>query len=289
MKSRMIKNIGVPDKNDMDTGNGAAQIYEQRLCAIVDILGFSKLVKRSERSNALQQKIRKLLRRVIDAKPERESCWVDIKEALLQEQGHPNPRSAAEQQDADYAAAERGTNFSDNIVLSATIDAHAIRTLVTSLIFLSRDAAELGSYVRGGICQGLLCHEEDLCFGPALVAAHDLEQKVAFYPRIVVTPEAYEAIAKVDTDDIDPLASYVKTDFDGVRFLHFLNPQFMKQSKSTALEGTMWEIYRQLRNWLSLVRPGDLLWPKYEWLARYFNSVLEESHVSGMESFSKES
>ncbi|MHB9096209.1 MAG: hypothetical protein ACYC5X_00100 [Syntrophales bacterium] len=289
MKSRMIENIGVPDKNDADTGNGAAQIYEQRLCAFVDILGFSDLVERSKRSNALQQKIRELLRRVIDAKPLRDSWWIDIIEARLREHGIPNPRSAAEQQVAGYAAAERGTNFSDNIVLSVTLDAHAISTLITSLIFLSRDAAELGIYVRGGICQDLLCHEENLCFGPALIAAYKLEQKVAFYPRILVTPEAYEAIAKVDMDDVDPLASYVKTDFDGERFLHFLNPQFMKQSKSTALEGQTGEIYRQLSNWLSLVHPGDLLWPKYEWLALYFNSVLEESHVSGMESFSIES
>ncbi len=123
----------------------------------------------------------------------------------------------------------------------------------------------------------------------ALIAAYKLEQTGwPFYPRILVTPEAYEAIAKVDMDDVNPLASYVKTDFDGERFLHFLNPQFMKQSKSTALEGQMWEIYRQLSQQLKSVRSGDPLRPKYIWLARYFNSVLEESPVSGMELFSIE-
>ncbi len=206
------KSIVVPDKQDKqdkqdsDASHGVAQIYEQRLCAFVDILGFSKLVEESIPSTTRQQRIRDLLRRVIDAKPVRDSWWVDIIEARLRVLGIPNPRSAAEQKVVGYAAAERGTNFSDNIVLSATLDAHAISTLITSLIFLLRDAAALGSYVRGGICRGLLCHEVDLCFGPALIAAHDLEQKVAFYPRIVVTPEAYEAIAKIDMDVVGPLA-----------------------------------------------------------------------------------
>ncbi len=279
MKSGMVKGTVASDKNDSDSGNEAAQIYEQRLCAFVDILGFSKLVERSKPSNALQQQIRQLLQNMIDAKPEwgQGSWWVDYKETLLREQGFPNPRSEAEHQVAGYAAAERGTNFSDSIVLSVTLSAHAISTLITSLIFLSRGAAALGSYVRGGICQGLLCHEEDLCFGPALIAAHDLEQRVAIYPRIVVTPNAYETIARIDTDVAGPLASYVKTDFDGERFLHFLSPQFMKQSKSTALEEEMSEIRRQLSHWLSKIRPGDPLHPKYVWLARYYNSILEES------------
>ncbi len=63
----------------------------------------------------------------------------------------------------------------------------------------------------------------------------------------------------------------------------------MKQSKSTALAEQMSEIRRQLSHWLSVVRPGDPLRPKYVWLARYFNSVLEEAPAPGMELFSIES
>lgn len=265
-------------------------MYEQRLCAFVDILGFRKLVERSINRPHLQQQIRQLLRHVVDAKPiwEQDSP-VDLIEAQLREQGITNPRSAAEQRVAGYAVAERGTSFSDSIVLSVTLNARAISSLVTSLLFLSRGAAELGSYVRGGVCQDLLCHEEDLCFGPALIAAYDLDQKVALYPRIVVTPDAYEAIATVDMDVVGPLASYVRTDFDGERFLHFLSPQFTNIVGSFLHETQMQEMHHELRRQLSLARPGDQQRPKLIWLARYFNSVLKEAPDSDMESFSIES
>jgi hypothetical protein len=265
-------------------------MYEQRLCAFVDILGFRELVERSLDRPHLQQQIRQLLREVIDAKPtwERDSS-VDLIEARHIEQGAADPRFEAEQTVARYAVAERGTNFSDSLVLSVTLDARAVRSLVTSLLFLSRRVAELGCYVRGGVCQGLLCHEEDLCFGPALIAAYNLEQKVAFYPRIVVTPDAHETIAAVDTDVVDPLASYVRTDFDGERFLHFLSPQVIDLVGSFLHETQMQEIHHELRRQLLQVRPGDPHRPKLIWLARYFNSVLKEVPISGMESLSIDS
>lgn len=264
-------------------------MYEQRLCAFVDILGFRKLVELSIKQPHIQQHIRNLLRQVIDAKPiwERDSP-VDLIEAKLREQGIPNPRSAAEQRVAGYAVAERGTSFSDSLVLSVTLNVRAISRLVTSLLFLLRSAAELGSYVRGGVCQGLLCHEEDLCFGPALIDAYDLEQKVAFYPRIVVTPDAYKTIAAVEGDVVGPLASYVRTDFDGERFLHFLSPQAMDLFGSFR-EEQMREIHRELRRQLLCVRPGNPERPKLIWLARYFNSVMNDEPISGIKSLSIES
>jgi hypothetical protein len=263
-------------------------MYEQRLCAFVDVLGFRELIERSLKQPHLQQQVRHLLREVTDAKPiwERDSP-VDIIEARLRKQGIPNPRSEAEQKVARYADAERGTSFSDSLVLSATLNDHAISSLVTSLLFLSRGAAELGHYVRGGVCKGLLCHEEDLCFGPALIAAYDLEQKIAFYPRIVVSPDAHDAIATVGMDVVGPLSSYIRTDFDGERFLHFLSPQAMELVGSFRDE-QMREIHRELSRQLSCVRPGNHSRPKLIWLARYFNSVLEEAPISGMESLSIE-
>lgn len=44
-------------------------IYEQRLCAFVDILGFGDLVRRSLDRPTLQRKIRQILREVILARP----------------------------------------------------------------------------------------------------------------------------------------------------------------------------------------------------------------------------
>jgi hypothetical protein len=261
-------------------------MYEQRLCAFVDILGFRDLVQRSLDRPALQQQIRQLLREVVLAQPvwERDSP-VDVIEARLRQQGVADPRRKAEQAVKEYAACERGTSFSDSLVLSVTLNARSISSFVASLLFLSRGLAELGRYARGGVCLGLLCHEEDLCFGPALIAAYDVEREVAFYPRIVVTPEAHAAIAAVELPSVGRLAQYMKRDFDGERFLHFLSPEALDLSGPFRAE-QMGEIRRELARQLSSLQAGHLARPKLAWLARYFNSVLEEAPVAGINSLS---
>jgi hypothetical protein len=260
-------------------------MYEQRLCAFVDILGFSDLIERSLKQSPLQQKIRQLLREVIDAKPIwKQDSSIDLIEARLIAQGVPNPRSEAEQTAACYAVAERGTSFSDSLVLSVTLDPHAIRGLVTSLILLSRSLAELGGYVRGGVSNGLLCHEENMCFGPAHIAAYKMEKCVACYPRIVVAPNAHEAITAVDTDIADPLSSYFRTDSDGKIYLNFLTPQVFGQFNSFLHEEQMWSISKELSRQLLRVQPTNPARPKLIWLARYFNSVLREAPISCMKS-----
>ena len=201
-----------------------AAMYEQRLCAFVDILGFRDLVQRSLERTELQEQIRELLREVVLARPvwERDPPLTEI-EARVRQRGAADPRGEAEQIVKGYAACERGTTFSDSLVLSAALNPRGITGLVTSLLFLSRGLAELGYYARGGVCLGALCHEADLCFGPAFIAAYDLEKSAAFYPRIVFSPEAYAAIAEVAAPSVGPLAPYVRRDVDGEQFLHFLN------------------------------------------------------------------
>ena len=141
-------------------------IYEQRLCAFIDILGFCDLVKGGLERSALQGKIRQVLREVILARPvwERDSP-VDVIEARLRQEDVPDPQAEAERMVNEYAAAERGSSFSDCLVLSATLSEHAINGLVTSLLSLSGDLAERGVYARGGVSLGQLCHDRICVLG----------------------------------------------------------------------------------------------------------------------------
>lgn len=257
-------------------------IYEQRLCAFVDILGFRDLVQRSRDRPVLQGQIRQLLREVVLARPvwERDSP-VDVIEARLRRQGVGDPKREAELMVKDYAAAERGSSFSDSLVLSATLNDRAITGLITSLLFLSRGLAELGKYARGAVCLGLLCHEQDLCFGPAFIAAYELEENVAFYPRIVFTPEAHEVVAKVQLPSVGPLAPYLREDIDGERFLDFLS-QAALDLAGPFRANQMEEIRRELGRQLSSSQTSNLVRPKLVWLARYFNSVLEKAPIAGI-------
>ena len=72
-------------------------IYEQRLCAFVDILGFGDLVRKSLDRPALQGKIRQVLREVILARPvwERDSP-VDVIEARLRQEDVLDSQAEAE-------------------------------------------------------------------------------------------------------------------------------------------------------------------------------------------------
>jgi len=253
-------------------------VYEQRLCAFVDILGFRDLVERSHERPVLQTQIRQLLREVVQARPvwERDNP-VGVIEARLAQQGASDPKHEAELLVREYAAAERGSSFSDSLVLSATLNDRAITSLITSLLFLSRGLAELGKYARGAVCPGPLCHEQDLCFGPALINAYDLE-KNAEYPRIVFTPEAYAEVVKIQLPCVGPLALYLRRDIDGRWFLDFLGQAALNLAGPFCSE-QMGEIRRELVQQLSSSQAPTRVRRKLGLLARYFNSVLEKAPI----------
>lgn len=260
-------------------------IYEQRLCAFVDILGFGDLVRKSLDRPALQGKIRQVLREVILARPvwERDSP-VDVIEARLRQEDVLDPQAEAERLVNEYAAAERGYSFSDCLVLSSALNDRAITGLVTSLLFLSGNLAELGVYARGGVYLGQLCHEQDLCFGPALIEAYNLEKKFAKYPRIIFSTEAYGEVAQVNMTSLGPLASYLREDVvDGWRFLDFLNQTAPHLALPT---DQMRVIRRELNRYLSCSNVKPQVREKHVWLGRYFNLALEEGSIVGIDPLS---
>lgn len=258
-------------------------IYERRLCAFVDILGFGDLVRLSCERPDLQTRIRQLLREVVLARPVWEQDGpVQVIEARLARQGASDPKHQAEVLVREYAAAERGSSFSDSLVLSATLNDRAITGLVTSLLILSRGLARLGKYARGAVCLGPLCHEQDLCFGPALINAYDLE-KNAEYPRIVFTPEAYAEVVKVNLPSVGPLAPYLRKDADGQQFLDFLT-QVAPDLADTFGAEEMKEIRCELWRQLSSSQAPDRRRRKLVWLARYFNFVLKKAPIEGVSS-----
>jgi len=258
------------------------EMYEQRLCAFVDILGFRDLVKRSVKHPALQGRIQQPLRKFVSELPvwERDNP-TDIIEARLKQQGISDSKSKAESLVDKYVATECCLNFSDSLVFSATLNDHAITTIVTSLLFLSIRLAEIGKYARATGCLGPLCHEKDLCFGPALIAAYDLERWIAFYPRIVVSTEAHTEIERVNSPSVGSLSPYLREDHDGVQFFHFLGREALDLCGAFRSE-QMVEIRRELSRQLSSSHTEIRVRPKLIWLARYFKSTLEEAPIAGV-------
>jgi hypothetical protein len=253
-----------------------ANTYETRLCAFVDILGFRQLIEESVRRPSLTQNIRDILREVREATP----VWernppVDIFARRFERTGVKPPEATLKAQEKvkENSKKERGTWFSDSLVLSSSLEGFAIRNLVISLILLSQNMAKSGYYVRGGVSLGLLCHETDMCFGPALISAYDLE-KDAQYPRIVFDAEARRTLDRADASGVRKLASYLREDIDGIAFLHFLGqealdllPEFRDEHMSIIRQF----LSRQLD---SAFAKDARIKSKLFWLARYFNFSL---------------
>lgn len=98
------------------------------------------------------------------------------------------------------------THFSDTVVLSASPNKESVSALISVVIALSLVLLKAGYYVRGAITRGQLHHAQKSLYGPALIAAYELEKNNAIYPRIILTKDMLDFLveekwAKVDESD----------------------------------------------------------------------------------------
>ena len=85
------------------------------------------------------------------------------------------------------------STFSDHVVRTAPLDGldadHILATVQFELSQIQHIQANLavnGIFVRGAMTRGPIYISDEIVFGPALVHAYEMEQKVAIYPRIIV-------------------------------------------------------------------------------------------------------
>jgi hypothetical protein len=170
--------------------------YERRALIYFDILGWKELIRRSATEPRLHSKIEAALTLFEATKP------------VFSIAG-PGPQF-------------RLSNFSDHFVVSAPLSfsgtfgflAAATKNTVVQLMALQQLC------VRGAIVVGDLVHETDRIYGPALLEAHDIESRVARYPRIVLSEEAIELASREDNRTNVPL----RVDADGLTFFDLLAP-----------------------------------------------------------------
>lgn len=166
-----------------------------RVVAFVDILGFRSVLSRMFDRNdlALYGRIRKALRSL--------SMLVHIT-------NKPIFRYSEERGPVTAGA----TAFSDCIVFSDALTPVGVESVGAKVALLSTWLLRDGILCRGAIASGPAVHEDDILFGPGLVAAYELENKAAFYPRVILSP-AIAAMIKSS-----PLV-HVAVDIDGFEFI----------------------------------------------------------------------
>ncbi|WP_293721813.1 hypothetical protein [Phascolarctobacterium succinatutens] len=147
--------------------------------------------------------------------------------------------------------------------------------------------------MRGGLTYGQLYHKGDICFGPAMNRAYELESKIAKYPRIIVDEllinedminkfrhpsnslefeiNFIKGLVKQDPKDknwyLDYLSQSDEFNLDEKTIETYYN--LLKKIKNNIEEDL--ENYRQQNS-----KDMQKVIEKYEWYKEYFNRVITE-------------
>ena len=155
--------------------------------------------------------------------------------------------------------------FSDNIAMALELPDQLtgkdMKTIVEDFIrYISVFQGALsknGLFFRGGIAIGKLYMDPKTNFvwGEALVKAHVLEEKVAIYPRVVLSNQ----IAELNLSS----SARVLKDFDGIHFVDYFSkikeiyPEWIKEIKKIVTIN------------LNKYRENERILQKYAWLEHY--------------------
>lgn len=249
-------------------------VYEKRIVAFVDILGFKTIIEDSINDISLRQKVLEVTK-IIHSK--RTGNIEDI----------------------------QVTTFSDSAVISYPLNMrNALFYTIIDIIHLQLELGHKGIMLRGGIAIGDLYHNEDIVFGPAMNEAYYLESKVAKFPRIVIRKEDLnkgfvntEGLSKHEIKtNWNDLMNLVTLDTDNninnnenIYFIDFLRQdneltyfgdeyyEWLKAFRGTIVEGLnrynkASDGYQSMKH--SDKKEADKIFEKYRWLLYHWNNVV---------------
>lgn len=207
--------------------------------------------------------------------------------------------------------------FSDCVVLFIPTETEMLPWLLASVRRLHDRLLRLNVPLRGGITVGEMHWDTawdkgnvseakesaPVAFGPGLVAAYDLEDDAAVYPRILISSALYDHVyeqAKLK-NKVFPLANsgklldFFRQDADGLYHLDVLHADVnrkdvIRQTKTIDEQGRH-VLHNEFdkttyAEWLEIVRQfvedgcaaveGEKLKAKYMWLANYYNEKAKD-------------
>lgn len=236
--------------------------YENRLVCFIDILGWSTAIMESVNDiNKIQN-----LGFTVDA-------FKKITEIMRQQKDFLPDDFSLEM-----------THFSDCILFSTSADSFGKSRFLSTLSLLTTSLLYKGFLFRGGITSGLLYHRDSLVFGPALLKAYELESKCALYPRIILDYELAKYWGQGDNylNKDGSLIGQSRTwrmSYDGFRFYDFLqpfdgSPDFWNNPE--LIQAQLNPVRKIIVEALKKYERNQKIFPKYAWLANYFNEVCVE-------------
>ena len=256
-------------------------ILEDRLVAFIDILGFREIIKGMADEPGKADFIRDVLK--IVQKQERK-----ISRERRNEERRIRRHTGRTAWLLPPARLEM-TAFSDCYVISSAWERGwdvlvAAQALAALMLYK-------GILIRGGIVRGKAYHERRVLFGPAVIAAYELQEHAARYPRIVVEDHIVRSewllsVMKKEFFLRDSDGCWFLTPFQrSISRLSTLLPELRpEQAESDFHTRVRDHIVQQLstqlrcrnRNWDHIA--------KLRWLAARFNDALASELIAGVAS-----
>lgn len=250
-------------------------IYEKRIVAFLDILGFSTMIEDSKADTAKRRKIKKAVEMI------QKSAESDYKDKKV-------------------------STFSDSAVISYRLNSRSsLFYLLMDVIHLQLELGTLGIMIRGGIAIGDCYHDGKNIFGPAMNEAYGLESKAAQWPRVVIKAETLKMgiVSSVDASvyalkyDLADIMGCLKQDDynDEVNDPDLYFVDFLRQPQELTDFGD--EYFEWLRGFRVAIIEGlnrysplsedatdeaisktgrNKVFKKYRWLLNYWNSVVDD-------------
>jgi hypothetical protein len=233
----------------------STELYPDRFCAFVDILGFRNLIARLTNSDPEVQSLRDILLRV----------------------HNPRVREFKDLHHVGY----RTQSISDAVAVSVIPTIAGLLLLTRALEQLAMDLLALGYFVRGAIVRGRLYHDDSIIFGDALIRAYDLETTVVRYPRIMVRSDVLDGL-NAKSPLVPAIKAAVRDSADGPRYIHVLREMEIDMKVWDATEHVdpppTLHKYRDLKDAITRRFAEAVDTPahfeKLQWFANYWNAVL---------------
>jgi len=166
--------------------------------------------------------------------------------------------------------------FSDNIVIakkisteneSVTQSYNQVALFVALFQIIAFNSAKW--LIRGCISIGDLYIDERLIWGKALVRAHNLEENIAIYPRVIIDQKLLH-IMRVTSGEKRQKYS-INTDVDGIFYLSYLEVIRVLPKELKNIGDEVISTYE--KKLLTLIPSNEKIWQKYYWTANYFAKV----------------
>lgn len=149
-----------------------------------------------------------------------------------------------------------------------------------------------GFVARGSLTYGDIYYEVDrnICFGPAMNRAYELETHYAKYPRIIIDPEYVEKLLEYNNERYrctDYLGAnngeIIKKDEDGLYYIHYLNTLELglcQMEDNEVIDKTLNLCNLERSKERETEKLKDSIKDKYDWLEKY----LRDSRYHGVRS-----